>query len=47
MRTFLFYSFIGAMAVLVIMNPKGFATAAGAVTGPGLQWEKTLTGAGY
>lgn len=47
MRTFLFYSFIGAMGVLIIMNAKNFSTAAGAVSGPFLSWEKTLTGAGY
>lgn len=39
--------FLGALAVLVIMNSQGFATAAGTVFTGFNSWAQTLSGAGY
>jgi hypothetical protein len=38
---------MGALGVLVIMNPSGFATAGGTIFGGFNQWAQTLTGSGY
>jgi hypothetical protein len=38
---------LGAIFVLVIMNPGGFASAAGSVFGGFNSWGQTLTGSGY
>lgn len=43
----LLYSFLGAMAVLVIMNAGNFATAFGAVGSVYTQETQLLTGSGY
>lgn len=41
------YSFLGAMAVLVIMNAKNFATATGAVADLWVRETAVLSGSGY
>jgi hypothetical protein len=38
---------LGSLGVLVIMHPKSFSTASGAVFGGFNSWGKTLTGSGY
>ena len=38
---------LGAIGVLIIKNPQGFATSAGAIFGGFNSWGKTLTGTGY
>jgi len=39
--------FLGALAVLVIMNAQGFSTAAGTIFTGFNSWAQTLSGAGY
>ena len=41
------YTFLGAMAVLVIMNAGNFATATGAVANLWVRETQVLSGAGY
>lgn len=38
---------LGAIGVLIIMNPGKFAIAAGSVFGGFNSWAQTLTGSGY
>lgn len=38
---------LGAIGVLIIMNPKGFQTAAGTVFTGFNTWGQTLSGSGY
>jgi len=38
---------LGAIGVLIIMNPKGFSKAAGSIFGGFNSWGQTLTGSGY
>jgi hypothetical protein len=38
---------LGSIAVLIIMNPGGFATSAGSIFGGFNSWGQTLTGSGY
>jgi len=45
--TIILYGFLGAMAVLVVMNANSFKTAIGAVGGIYTQETTILTGSGY
>lgn len=38
---------LGAIGVLIIKNPNGFASAAGSIFGGFNSWAQTLTGTGY
>jgi hypothetical protein len=38
---------LGAIGVLIIMNPTGFASAGGTVFGGLNSWAQTITGSGY
>jgi hypothetical protein len=38
---------LGAIGVLIIKNPNGFASAAGSIFGGFNSWGQTLTGTGY
>lgn len=38
---------LGAIGVLIIKNPNGFASAAGSLFGGFNSWGQTLTGTGY
>lgn len=38
---------LGAIGVLIIKNPNGFASAAGSIFGGFNSWGQTLTGSGY
>jgi len=38
---------LGAIGVLIIKNPGGFAAASGSIFGGFNSWGKTLTGTGY
>jgi hypothetical protein len=38
---------LGAIAVLIIMNPQGFATSAGTIFTGFNSWGQTLSGSGY
>lgn len=38
---------LGAIAVLIIKNPNGFATSAGTIFSGFNSWGQTLTGSGY
>jgi hypothetical protein len=38
---------LGAIAVLIIKNPKGFASASGSIFSGFNSWGQTLTGSGY
>jgi hypothetical protein len=46
-RLLLTYSFIGALAVLIIMNAKNFSTAASVPINGGLSWISEISGSGY
>jgi hypothetical protein len=38
---------LGAIGVLIIKNPQGFATSAGSIFSGFNSWGQTLTGSGY